>query len=395
MIKEWFAKQRMKATVSQVFKSGDMGVTYSYSQGQNTGKIYPKIRSVKFNYDQKTVTCYFSLPTGMDPKEIKKKTYCFEQVFGQRIEISGKVKEFKLTVFVGDKEKKINYNYDEILAVIEREKFTIPIVAGYDSAGKLLMYDATNNPNLLIFGEPGSGKSSILHVIISTLIQFYSADEIQFYMADFKQSELVLYEDVDHVMNVSYQVKAFAPVLKHLKSELEKRGTLLRGHRVRHVNKLPKDKKPPHIVLVVDEFVMIKDDEIMSNLLQIASLGRAYGIYLILSMQRPSHKILSTDVRGVLSVRMGFRTVDLRNAMIGDTPGSEKISADEPGKFLLSLNELIELRAPYLSEDEVEKIMEAYKSGKPKQMFTDQIKPSEKTIDLKEIEKDVFGVLPE
>lgn len=393
MIKEWFAKQRMKAIVSQVFKNGDLSVSYSY--GKNNGKIYPKIRKVQFDYEQKTAVCYFSLPTGMDPKEIKKKTYCFQQVFGQRIEVKGDVKEFKLTVFTGDKKPKIDYNYKEILDIIKREEFLMPIVAGIDSAGKLRIYDATNNPNLLIFGEPGSGKSSILHVILSTLIQLYSADEIHFYMADFKQSELVLYEDVDHVMNVSYQVKTFAPVLKYLKNELDKRGSLLRQYRVRHINKLPKDKKPPYIVLCVDEFVMIKDDEIMSDLLQIASLGRAYGIYLILSMQRPSHKILSTDVRGVLSVRMGFRTVDLRNAMIGDTPGSEKISADEPGKFLLSLDELIELRAPYLNEDEVEKILEPYKSRKPKRTFTDEIQPSRDAVDLKEVEEDVFGVLDE
>lgn len=74
----------------------------------------------------------------------------------------------------------------------------------------------------------------------------------------------------------------------------------------------------------------------MSNLLQIASLGRAYGIYFILSMQRPSHSIQITDVRGVLSVRMGFKTVVLRNAMIGETPGSEKINKTDSGKFCLT-----------------------------------------------------------
>jgi DNA segregation ATPase FtsK/SpoIIIE, S-DNA-T family len=135
----------------------------------------------------------------------------------------------------------------------------------------------------------------------------------------------------------------------------------LKNHRVRHINKLPDGQKPAYIVLCVDEFVMIKDDDIMADLLQIASLGRAYGIYLILSMQRPSHKILSTDVRGLLSVRMGFRTVDKRNAMIGETPGSELISKEQPGTFLLNLDELIQLRSPYLDEEKTEKIVNKYK----------------------------------
>ncbi|MBK5458160.1 hypothetical protein [Peribacillus sp. TH27] len=50
---------------------------------------------------------------------------------------------------------------------------------------------------------------------------------------------------------------------------------------------------------------------------------------------------------------MGFKTVDLRNALIGKTPGSEKISKDEP-VFLLNLDELTELKAPYMDEEKTE-----------------------------------------
>lgn len=240
----------------------------------------------------------------------------------------------------------------------------MPIVCGGDELGKFWVYDATNSPNLLIYGEPGSGKSSILHVILSTLIQLFTPQQIQFFLADFKMSELNLYEGVEHVKSVSYLDKDFGPVLKHLKKEMTKRGELLKENKVRHINKLSDEKKPPYIVLCVDEFVMIKDDDIMTDLLQIASLGRAYGIYLILSMQRPSHKILSTDVRGLLSVRMGFRTVDKRNALIGETPGSEKIpKRGYEGTFLLKLDDLIELRSPYLDENKTEEILASYKKA--------------------------------
>lgn len=156
--------------------------------------------------------------------------------------------------------------------------------------------------------------------------------------------------------------KDLAPVLKHLQKEMTKRGQLLKQNKVRHINKLPDKQKPPYIVLCVDEFVMIRDEEIMADLLQIASLGRAYGIYLILSMQRPSHKILSTDVRGLLSVRMGFRTVDKRNAMIGETPGSETIPPKGyEGTFYLKYEDLECLRSPFLNEDKTEEILKPFK----------------------------------
>jgi DNA segregation ATPase FtsK/SpoIIIE, S-DNA-T family len=328
--------------------------------GSDERKIYPKIHNIpnsKYNYYT------FSLPNGIDPKLLKKKFYVFQQIFGDGVYLDGDFKKFTLTVKESKKIPEVNYDYPKLFEIIQKEKIILPIVCGADETENVRIYDATNSPNLLIFGEPGSGKSSILHVILATLIQYYSPKQIEFYLADFKMSELNLYEGVKHVKSISYLTKDFAPALTHLKKELTKRGQLLKDHKVRHINKLPDAQKPPYIVLCVDEFVMIKDDDIMTDLLQIASLGRAYGIYLILSMQRPSHKILSTDVRGLLSVRMGFRTVDKRNAMIGETPGSEKISKEQPGTFLLNLDELAELRAPFLNEDKTEEILKPYKKS--------------------------------
>jgi DNA segregation ATPase FtsK/SpoIIIE, S-DNA-T family len=354
-----WAKLQARHKLVKAFKSGGLHLTYEMSDG-NERLILPKIHSVNIYESATTVT--FSIPNGLDPKLLKKNEFLFKQYFGKDTTLEGDLKQFKLTIATKKYHDVVAYDFAQISEIISREKFHMPIVAGQDRNKQLHIYDATNNPNLLIFGQPGSGKSSILHVILCTLAQIYSLEQIHFYLADFKQSELVVYEGVEHVKSISYQVKDFAPVLTHLKAELIKRGELLKAHRVRHVNKLPADKKPPYIVLCVDEFVMINDTDIMADLLQIASLGRAYGMYLILSMQRPSHKILSTDVRGVLSVRMGFRTVDKRNAMIGETPGSENISKDEPGKFLLNLDELTELRAPYLDEDKTEELLEKYKS---------------------------------
>jgi S-DNA-T family DNA segregation ATPase FtsK/SpoIIIE len=322
-------------------------------------KLFPKIHNVPNDqYDYYV----FTLRNGIDPKLLKKNLYVFKQYFGRDVMLDGEYKRFKLSLASTKLIDKVNYEYSTIQEIINKEKIIMPIVCGMNEKGKLIIYDATNSPNLLIYGEPGSGKSSILHVILSTLIQYFTHEQIEFYLADFKMSELNLYEEVKHVKSVSYVTKDFAPVLNHLQKEMSKRGELLKKYKVRHINRLPDNQKPPYIVLCVDEFVMIKDEEIMADLLQIASLGRAYGIYLILSMQRPSHKILSTDVRGTLSVRMGFRTVDKRNAMIGETLGSETIpKRGYEGTFYLKLDDLELLRAPYLNENDTEVILKKYK----------------------------------
>lgn len=357
-VRVFLAKQKAKAKLRNAFNNA--GIYDTYKNGDQTIQIYPVINYVDVAQDK--TTYIFNLINGMDPKELRKKEYVFKQHFGTNIKIEGDLKKHVLTIFHHKLPKKVNYDYKEVLSIIEKENFLLPIVCGYDYNRLLHMYDATGNPNLLIFGQPGSGKSSILHVIISTLIQYYSPDEINFYLGDLKMAEFGVYEGVQHVKSVNYLVSELKPSLNHVKKELTIRGALLKKHGVRHINKVPKNDKRPYIVVCIDEFVMIDDEEVMKTLLQIASLGRAYGIYIILSMQRPSHKILSTDVRGVLDVRMGFRTVDVRNAMIGDTPGSEKIKKDEKGKFLLRYDELVELKAPFLDEQQTEKILSKYKS---------------------------------
>lgn len=318
-------------------------------------KLFPRIHNVpneKYDY------YVFTLRNGIDPKLLKKNFFVFQQFFGEHISIDGDFKVFKLSLKNIGLIETVDYDYNLILDIIKKENILMPIVCGRDLKGNFKVYDATTSPNLLAYGEPGSGKSTILHSILCTLIQLFPPERIEFYLADLKMSELNFYEGVEHVKSICYLEKEIGSMLKHIKGEMTNRGALLKENRVRHINKLSDDQKPPYIVLCIDEFVMIKDDEIMTDLLQIASLGRAYGIYLILSMQRPSHKILSTDVRGLLSVRMGFRTVDKRNAMIGETPGSETIPKEGyQGTFFLKLNELEQMRSPFLDEEKTEAII--------------------------------------
>ena len=358
MLKEWFAKQKAKGILLKAFKVANLGIPHK--TGEDKFYQYPKIHEVSFNYEKKYMRYTFTLPNGVDPKEVKKKQFVFQQFFGNNIEITGDIKHFVLNVYTKNLPTTIKYKYEDIKSLIEKDKIIVPIVAGYDRKGELTIYDATGSPNLLIFGEPGGGKSSILHVIHTTLMQLYSPEEMHFYMGDMKMAELPVYEGVKHVKSISYTGKELAPTLTYLRKELEKRGKILKKHRVRHVNSLPvKVKKDlPYIMLTVDEFVMIKDNSIITELLQVASLGRAYGMYVILSMQRPSHSILSTDVRALLSVRMGFKTVDKKNAVLGETPGSELL--EEPGTFIFKKSDTKQLKAPYLNESAVEKIIRPY-----------------------------------
>jgi DNA segregation ATPase FtsK/SpoIIIE, S-DNA-T family len=340
-------------------------------------KVFPKIHSVQLNKDQQSLTYIFTLLNGMDPKEIRKKEYVLNQHFGTNLVLEGDYKKFKLTIYAGGLKKKVNYSYIELEPKIKGMK--VPIVCGKDLNGNWITYDTKSEPNALISGEPGSGKSTQLRNILVTLIQYKSHKDLNLYLGDLKMSEFHLFKNVEHVKGLAIFPNELERMLQYVYGEMLKRSQLLNDAGVMHIDDLPKYKKVPYILLAIDEIVMVMDNKNIKNMLvQIGSLGRALGIYVILSLQRPSYDILDTKIRSLLTVRMGFRTTDIQNAKIIGTPGSERISRETPGRFFLKRDKLTESQAPYLGEKEAKTILKRYKSTEWRNPFTARYGGSEK-----------------
>jgi DNA segregation ATPase FtsK/SpoIIIE, S-DNA-T family len=389
MIKEFIKNQSAKAKLRRCFKSA--GLIDKHKSGDKEVIVYPKIHDLKFDEELKATRYVFTLVNGMDPKEISKKEFVFMQHFGKNIELEGDYKKFELKVYQNGLVEELLYRYDDIETAIKELK--VPIVCGRDRNGKWIVYDAVIEPNALISGEPGSGKSTQLRSILTTLIKYKSPEELHLYLGDLKLSEFHLFKGVQHVKSVSVLPEELEKMLKAVHKKLLERGRLLNKYGVMHVDDLPQDMKVPYILLAIDEIVMVMDNkEIKKMVVQIASLGRALGIYTILSLQRPSHDILDTKIRSLLTVRMGFRTVDATNSKMIGTSGSEKISRDTPGRFILKRDKLVEIQAPYLTDKKAKKELESYKSANWKNLFTNESEPVEAIEKREELsENDIFS----
>ena len=279
-MKMWFARQRAKAELMKAFKNGEIGNRYSYAS--NSGMVYPKIHSVQINQKEKTLTYAFSIPTGMDPKEIIKKEYCFMQVFGEKIEIKGDTKTFTLRVYLTHNSTLIRYDAD--LFREQANKLRLPIVCGVDTNGAIVLYDMVEHPHLLIAGETGSGKSTQLRSILTSLITMVNSDRLQLFLCDLKRSEFHIFRRVTHVKSVLVSPVDMAGMLAYLGDELKKRGDLLDAHELSHIDDFL--EPPPYIVLCIDEVALLrKEKEIMAIVEDISAIGRSLGIFLILSMQ--------------------------------------------------------------------------------------------------------------
>ncbi|WP_050613365.1 FtsK/SpoIIIE domain-containing protein [Bacillus testis] len=355
MISSWLHKQKAKRFLQHAFKMGEMGITYSY--GNTSGKIYPKIQAVTLK--KETLEYVFTLPTGMDPKLITKQQFCFRQVFGERIELKGDVKKFTLTVYVSSVPSMVRYDKEQFQEQMENKR--LPIVCGLDMKGKKVAYDMLKYPHLLIAGETGTGKSTQLRSILTSLISTLPPERLELYLCDMKRSEFHIFRNVKQVKAVAVNPTDMLPMLEYLQQELNRRGDLLDAHELAHIDDLPEPL--PYIVLCIDEVARLKKERVIMDMIEeISAVGRALGILLILSMQRPDANLLDGALKNNLTVRMGFKCADLINSKIIGTPGSEKLPGD--GRMLLKLDgvdNLREIQAPFLPLEKAKIILERYK----------------------------------
>ncbi|GLH62416.1 FtsK/SpoIIIE domain-containing protein [Parageobacillus sp. G301] len=357
MLKEWFKKQQMKSVLRKCFRSAE--IYQIYRSGDKTIYIYPKIHSVQFKKNKTIFT--FTLRNGMNPKEIMKKEYVFQQVFGKQIEIDGGVKKFTLTIYHNTFDDKVLYDYDAFYPTIKGMK--LPIICGKDKNGQWRAFDLTKNPHILIAGETGSGKSTQLRSILTTLIQYKKPNELELYLADCKKSEFHIFKQIKHVKCVLSSPKDIRKMLQHIKQELDERSNLTDMFGVAHIDDLPEENKKPYIIVCIDEFVMLRNDQkIMDILIEIVAIGRTLGVFAILSMQRPTADVLDTTIRANLTVRMGFQVADATNARVINTIGADKL--EQAGRFILRIKKQEEIQSPLLDIEKAKKILEPFMISK-------------------------------
>lgn len=354
-LRDTLTKLKYRKLLINAFKSAGLFL------GDAERPFFPKIHSVKL-FPQFT-SIIFTLPNGLDPKLVTKNAYVFRQYFGKSIELEGDIKRFRLTVFTTTIPVKLAYKIDAILPVVADHK--LGIICGKDRTGQYVSFDLTTQPHILIAGETGSGKSTQLRSILTTLILTKKPSDLRLYLGDCKKSEFHLFRNVEHVQCVLSSPHDIHKMLCEIKAELDRRSDLTEVFGVSHVDELPAEHRVPYLVVAIDEFVMLrKDADIMDILTEVVAIGRTLGVFAILSMQRPNAKVLDTTIRANLTVSMGFKLRDITESRIVNTPGAHEI--DTQGRFIMNSDKLYEIQAPYLTMEQARELLNPFVIAKGK-----------------------------
>ena len=239
----------------------------------------------------------------------------------------------------------------------------MPIALGKNISGKPLVGDLTSMPHLLIAGTTGSGKSVCINTIILSLLYRHTPDRCKFILIDPKMLELSTYEGVPHLIcPVITEAKKAASVLGWVVKEMESRYRLMTKEGVRNIDGYnAKHKLPmPYIVVVVDEMsdlMLVAGKEIENYIQKLSQMARAAGIHIIMATQRPSVDVITGTIKANFPTRISFQVsskIDSRT-ILGEQ-GAEQLLGKGDMLYMSSANKIIRIHAPFVSDNEIEKI---------------------------------------
>jgi len=258
-----------------------------------------------------------------------------------------------------------NVYLSEILNYTDFKKkdIQLPIALGKNISGAPIVGDLASMPHLLIAGTTGSGKSVCINTIILSLLYRHTPEKCKFILIDPKMLELSTYEGIPHLLcPVITEAKKAASVLGWVVKEMESRYRLMTKEGVRNIDGYnAKHSLPmPYIVVVVDEMsdlMLVAGKEIENYIQKLSQMARAAGIHIIMATQRPSVDVITGTIKANFPTRISFQvTSKIDSRTILGEQGAEQLLGKGDMLYMSSANRIVRIHAPYVSENEIEKI---------------------------------------
>jgi S-DNA-T family DNA segregation ATPase FtsK/SpoIIIE len=261
--------------------------------------------------------------------------------------------------------------------VVRRGEFTahkspvaFPVGVAVDNTLLAADFADPNMCHCLVAGAAGSGKSEFLKSLAASLISRTSPATLRLTIIDPKILTFGgLPADLAHLSEpVVTDISAAIPCLEKAVSDMERRYRTLAQEGFENLSARLSGGRAdiPYHVIIFDEFGDLilagkeEKKEFERLVGRIAQMGRAAGIHLVLTTQRPDRNVVTGLIKANLPLKVCMRVVNSTNSTIVlDQIGGEKLLGR--GDLLCDRGRGVErAQSPYVTQEELRALAEGH-----------------------------------